>query len=133
MPATPESHSARYFALLYASATERPTLEALFGIEREVLDSLRTGLDHHVAHSRLQWWREECERAAQGRPVHPLTKGLVSALNAAAGFDGGAASAAAASAARGAGTPPEAAPGSADPSASADGWPDPVPAGFAPV
>jgi 15-cis-phytoene synthase len=95
MPATPELHSARYFALLYASAANRPALEALFGIEHEVFGSLRAGLDHHVAHSRLQWWREECERAAHGRPVHPLTKGLVSALNAAAGFDGGAATASA--------------------------------------
>jgi 15-cis-phytoene synthase len=83
MPATPESHSARYFALLYSAATERPALEALFGIEHEVFDSLRAGLDHNVAHSRLQWWREECERAANGRPVHPLTKALVSALSAA--------------------------------------------------
>src|ERR1700720_1618154 len=83
MPATPELHSARYFALLYASAANRPALEALFGIEHEVFDSLRAGLDHNVAHSRLQWWREECERAANGRPVHPLTKALVSALSAA--------------------------------------------------
>jgi phytoene synthase len=89
MAATPELHSARYFALLYASAANRPALEALFGIEHEVFGSLRAGLDHHVAHSRLQWWREECERAANGHPVHPLTKGLVSALNAAAAFDGG--------------------------------------------
>jgi 15-cis-phytoene synthase len=79
-----ESNSARYFALLYASPTERPALEALFAIEHEVFDSLRAGLDHHVAHSRLQWWRDECERAANGHPVHPLTKGLISALNAAA-------------------------------------------------
>ena len=91
MPATPESHSARYFALLFASATERPALESLFGIEQEVFDSLRAGLDHHVAHSRLQWWREECERAANGRPVHPLTKGLAIALNAVAAINGGAA------------------------------------------
>jgi phytoene synthase len=55
-------------------------LDALFGIEREISASLRPGLDHHVAHSRLQWWREECERAAVGRPVHPLTRALVDAL-----------------------------------------------------
>src|SRR5580704_14735957 len=47
--------------------------------------------------------------------------------------DGSATSAPVEPAARGAGTPLETAPGSADPAASADGWPDPVPAGFAPV
>jgi len=76
----PESQSARYFALLYASPAERPALEALFGIEREVLDSVHPSLDHHVAHSRLQWWREECERAARGSAAHPLTRALIAAL-----------------------------------------------------
>jgi phytoene synthase len=80
MPATPESHPARYLALLYSPASQRLALDALFGIERELSDSLRRGLDHHVAHSRLQWWREESERAADGRPVHPLTRALVDAV-----------------------------------------------------
>jgi phytoene/squalene synthetase len=70
---------------------QRPVLEALFGIEREVFDSLRAGLDHHVAHSRLQWWGEECERAAGGRAVHPLTQALVSALRVAPALAGAAA------------------------------------------
>jgi phytoene synthase len=48
-------------------------------IESEIAGSLRPGIDHHVAHARLQWWREECERCAQGRPVHPLTRELVKA------------------------------------------------------
>jgi phytoene/squalene synthetase len=52
----------------------------LFGIEREVFDSVRPGLDHHVAHTRLQWWREECERAARGGAAHPLTRTLITAL-----------------------------------------------------
>ena len=83
MPVAPEGHSARYFALLYSPAPQRLVLDALFGIEREISASLRPGLDHHVAHSRLQWWREECERAAVGRPVHPLTRALVDAVTAA--------------------------------------------------
>src|SRR5882757_4588568 len=79
MRIAPESHSARYFALLYSPASQRLVLDALFGIEREIFESLRPGLDHHVAHSRLQWWREECERTAAGRPVHPLTRALIDA------------------------------------------------------
>jgi phytoene/squalene synthetase len=77
---TPELQSARYFASLYAAPAERPALDALFGIEREVFDSLRPGLDHHVAHTRLQWWREECERAARGGAAHPLIRTLITAL-----------------------------------------------------
>jgi phytoene synthase len=82
MSVTPEPHSARYFALLYSPAPQRLALDALFGLEREISESLRPGLDHHVAHSRLQWWREECERATVGRPVHPLTRALVDAMTA---------------------------------------------------
>jgi len=77
---TPESQNARYFASLYAAPAERVALEALFGIEREVFESVRPGLDHHVAHTRLQWWRDECERAVRGSAAHPLTRGLIAAL-----------------------------------------------------
>lgn len=80
MSASLDPQSARYFALLYSPLPQRTVLDSLFGIEREVSSSLRPGLDHHVAHSRLQWWREECERAASGKPVHPLAKTLVDAL-----------------------------------------------------
>jgi phytoene synthase len=85
MPVTPESHPARYFALLYSAAPQRRLLDALFGIENEVSESLRPGLDHNVAHSRLQWWREECDRTAEGHPVHPLTRELAAAFNSSGG------------------------------------------------
>jgi 15-cis-phytoene synthase len=84
-PPALESHSARYFAVLYSPPAQHAALEALFGIEREVFESLKPGLDHHVAHSRLQWWREECERAVGGKAVHPLTRALVDALGPHAG------------------------------------------------
>jgi phytoene/squalene synthetase len=77
---TRESYSARYFALLYSPASQHIVLETLFGIEREVSESLRPGIDHQVAHSRLQWWREECERAVDGHPLHPLTRSLLDAV-----------------------------------------------------
>lgn len=69
--------AARYLAWLYSTPAQQPVLGALCEIESEVAGSLRPGMDHHVAHTRLQWWREECERSAQGRPVHPLTRALV--------------------------------------------------------
>lgn len=80
---TPHLLSAsRYLAWLYSTAPQQPVLAKLCEIESEIAGSLRPGFDHHVAHARLQWWREECERCAEGRPVHPLTRELVKAYGA---------------------------------------------------
>ncbi|HVO45472.1 MAG TPA: squalene/phytoene synthase family protein [Steroidobacteraceae bacterium] len=76
---TPDAGRARYFAWLYSPPPQQQILEALLGIEGEIGASLRPGLDHHVAHTRLQWWREECERCAKGQSVHPLTTQLQAA------------------------------------------------------
>jgi len=75
----PELSATRSLAWLYSSATQRLAITALTALEREIGESLRPGLDHHVAHTRLAWWREECARTAQGYPNHPLTR-QVSAL-----------------------------------------------------
>jgi phytoene synthase len=64
----------RYFAWLYSPARERQLFQTLVAIESEVAGSLRPDLDHNVAHVRLQWWREEFERAAAGHAVHPFTR-----------------------------------------------------------
>ncbi len=80
MPATPDWHPTRYLASLYSPPSERPVLDALFGIESEIVASLQGGLDHNVAHVRLQWWREECERVSKGTPAHPLSRTLVAAF-----------------------------------------------------
>ena len=74
--------ASRYLAWLYSPPSQQPVFAKLCEIESEIAGSLRPGLDHHVAHARLQWWREECERCAQGRPVHPLTRELVKAYGA---------------------------------------------------
>jgi 15-cis-phytoene synthase len=76
MPEKPEAHTPRFFAWLYSTRSQQPVLAALCGIEHEVSASVRPGVDHHVAHTRLEWWREECLRCAAGHPVHPLTREL---------------------------------------------------------
>ena len=89
MPARPEAHTPRFLAWLYCTPSQQPVLAALCGIERELAASLEPGLDHHVAHTRLQWWREELGRCAAGTPVHPLTRELVAHLQpSAAGMPG---------------------------------------------
>ncbi|HEY1873290.1 MAG TPA: squalene/phytoene synthase family protein [Steroidobacteraceae bacterium] len=73
----PDPSPTRRLAWLYSSTVQRPVLAALLALEREIGASLRPGLDHQVAHTRLAWWREECARTAQGSPAHPLTRELV--------------------------------------------------------
>jgi phytoene synthase len=90
MPETPEAHTPRFLAWLYSTPSQQPVFAALCGIEREIGTSLRPGVDHHVAHTRLQWWREECRRCAAGKPAHPLTRELrehVQRLTPAGGVD----------------------------------------------
>ncbi len=72
--------AARYLAWLYTPAPQQPGFAALCEIESEVAASLRPGIDHHVAHARLQWWRDEAERSARGQGVHPLTRQLAKAF-----------------------------------------------------
>jgi phytoene synthase len=76
MSARPEANTPRFLAWLYSTDSQQPVLAALCAIEQEVDASLKPGVDHHVAHTRLQWWREELARCAAGNPVHPLTREL---------------------------------------------------------
>ena len=76
----PELSPTRSLARLYSSTVQRPVFAALSSLEREIGVSLRPGLDHQVAHTRLAWWREECDRTARGSPAHPLTRELAALL-----------------------------------------------------
>lgn len=70
-PPTPAPGSARYFALLYTPAPLRKALAALLAVGDELAAGLQRGLDHGVAHLRLQWWEEELARLQQGAARHP--------------------------------------------------------------
>jgi phytoene synthase len=88
MPVRPELSATRALACLYCPPRQRPLLEALCALEREIGASLAPGLDHQVAHTRLAWWREECVRCEQGQPVHPLTRELAALCGSAGALTG---------------------------------------------
>ena len=79
MADSPEPQTLRYLIWLYSAPLERAPLAALCELEREIASSLRAGMDHLVAHTRLAWWREECLRCDAGNPQHPLTRELLAA------------------------------------------------------
>lgn len=78
--ARPDASATRALAWLYAPQEQRPLFAALCALEGEVGASLRPGLDHQVAHLRLEWWRAECARTAAGTPSHPLTRAVAECL-----------------------------------------------------
>ena len=76
-PPPPATGSPRYFALLYCPAAARPALSTLLALADEISAGAGRGLDHSVAHLRLDWWRAESERYGRGEPQHPWLRALL--------------------------------------------------------
>src|SRR5437868_15335377 len=74
--------SLRYFALLYTPEPLRDAVTALYVIDAEIRESAQSA-NHDVAHTRLQWWRQEIDRLVNANPQHPATR----TLNSLASFD----------------------------------------------
>ena len=72
--------SMRYFAVLFAADHARQRLHAFYALETELRDTVASA-NHDIAHTRLQWWREELERLAGGNPRHPVTMTLAAAAH----------------------------------------------------
>ena len=68
----------RYFAILYAPPAKRDVMTALYVIDAEIRESAQSA-NHDVAHTRLQWWRQEIDRLVNRNAQHPATKLLVDA------------------------------------------------------
>lgn len=81
-PPAPAPGSARYFVLLYTPTPRRAALQTLLALVDELGVGLERGLDHGVAHLRLQWWEEELLRFQQGQPRHPWLIGWLQTLHA---------------------------------------------------
>ena len=77
LPPPPAAGSPRYFALLYSPAAVRVTLTTLLALADQISAGAARGLDHSVAHVRLDWWRDEAERYARGEPQHPWLRALL--------------------------------------------------------
>jgi hypothetical protein len=77
LPPPPADGSPRYFALLYSPLAVRALLGTLLALADEISAGVGRGLDHSVAHLRLEWWRGEAERYAHGQPQHPWLRALL--------------------------------------------------------
>ena len=80
-PSPSPTNAPRYFAWLYSPPNAQRLLQILLALEAEIRGVLKPGMEHHVAHVRMEWWRAEIERFARGTPVHPLTRALLAATS----------------------------------------------------
>jgi len=81
-PPGPAPGSARSFALLYCPRRQRREFGLLLALESELGAGMARGLDHGLAHARLDWWREESARHAQGAARHPWLRANAAAADA---------------------------------------------------
>jgi len=79
----PRPGSIHYFVELYAPAILHAPLRGAHALAAEIRASLRAGLDHTVAHARLEWWQQEAARTCTGSPTHPLLRPLLTCAGAA--------------------------------------------------
>jgi len=73
--ATPWGSSA-YYSVRFAPANLRDSLAVLLGWHQQIRSVLDRASDPGVARPKLQWWREELQRAFSGEPIHPLSQYL---------------------------------------------------------
>jgi phytoene synthase len=79
VPAAPPPGTPRWYAWLFTPRRARDRVALLFALESEWRSTAARHVDHAVAHLKLNWWRDEIKRLAQGMPLHPLTRSLAAA------------------------------------------------------
>jgi phytoene synthase len=67
--------SLRYYAVLFSTPARRDGVRALYSVAAEIERCVHLE-NHDVAHTRLQWWRQELDRLAAGHAQHPVTRAL---------------------------------------------------------
>jgi len=77
---TAESGSSFYYSFRFLPPAQRQAITALYAYCREVDDAVDECSDVGVATMKLGWWRGEVAALYAGRPTHPVTRALATAL-----------------------------------------------------
>lgn len=77
--AAPPGTSA-YYVIRFAPRAQQDALVALFGLRRELIRIVTAHSEPALARIKLQWWRDELERAAAGKAQHPLARRLAAVM-----------------------------------------------------
>jgi phytoene synthase len=74
------SGSSFYYSFLFLDPPRRQAITAMYAFCREVDDVVDECEDPHLARTKLAWWRTEVGALYEGRPGHPVTQALATAL-----------------------------------------------------
>ena len=75
-----QSGSSFYYSFLFLEPLRRQAITALYAFCREVDDVVDECPDTALARIKLAWWRAEVKGLFAGRPTHPVTQALATAL-----------------------------------------------------
>ena len=71
------SGSSFYYSFVFLPQETRRAITAFYALCRELDDVVDECRDRHVAETKLNWWRDEIGRFAEGSPEHPVTLALL--------------------------------------------------------
>ena len=71
-----KSGSSFYYSFLFLPPERRRAITALYAFCREVDDVVDECHDVALAHTKLEWWRDEVARVFDGEPTHPVGQAL---------------------------------------------------------
>jgi phytoene synthase len=75
-----ESGSSFTYSFRFLEPARRQAITALYAFCREVDDAVDECTDPGIASAKLGWWRNEVDALYAGRPTHPVTRSLSTAL-----------------------------------------------------
>ncbi len=71
-----KSGSSFYYSFIFLPPEKRQAIIALYAFCREVDDVVDECSDEALAHTKLQWWRDEIEATFSGNAQHPVARAL---------------------------------------------------------
>lgn len=74
------SGSSFYYSFLFLEPARRQAITALYAFCREVDDAVDECLAPELGRAKLAWWRTEIAALFAGRPGHPVTQALATAI-----------------------------------------------------
>lgn len=74
------SGSSFTYSFRFLAPARRQAITALYAFCREVDDAVDECTDPAIAAAKLGWWRSEVDALYAGRPTHPVTRSLATAL-----------------------------------------------------